>query len=90
MMAKEKHLLIMIDSHCCATSGLSRDEVIEQRYAVLEGPETDAETVQELWLAVGENREITVELVRPCDFHLKLRHHCFSVSNQAHIGMHAW
>lgn len=36
-----------------------------QRYAVLEGPETDAETVQELWLAVVENREITVELVRP-------------------------
>lgn len=36
-----------------------------QRYAVLDGPETDAETVQELWLAVVENREITVELVRP-------------------------
>lgn len=45
-------------------AGLSRDEVIGQRYTVLDGLETDAETVQQLWLAVVENREITVELVR--------------------------
>ena len=49
------------------SAGLTRDEVIGQRYTVLEGPETDAATVQELWLAVHENREITVELVRRRD-----------------------
>lgn len=43
---------------------MTRDEVVGHHYTVLEGPETDVATVQELWLAVHENREITVELVR--------------------------
>ena len=38
---------------------------MSQRYRVLDGPETDASTVQQLWLAVHDGREITVELVRP-------------------------
>ena len=49
-------------------AGLSVDEVLGQRYQVLDGPETDAVTVQELWLAVHEGREITVELVRALHF----------------------
>ena len=44
-------------------AGLRREEVLSQRYRVLDGPETDASTVQQLWLAVHDSREITVELV---------------------------
>ncbi len=44
-------------------AGLRREEVLLQRYRVLDGPETDASTVQQLWLAVHDSREITVELV---------------------------
>ena len=36
---------------------------MSQRYRVLDGPETDAATVQQLWLAVHDSCEITVELV---------------------------
>ena len=47
------------------TAGLRREDVMSQRYRVLDGPETDASTVQQLWLAVHDGREITVELVCP-------------------------